>query len=69
MVRNIRTAPRGLVAPLSQTALAALRALHETNREIPQEHRCRLLDLGLIETATDGMKVTAIGRERLVSDR
>ena len=69
MVRDIRTAPRGLVAPLSQAALASLRALHESTQDVPPEHQPRLLDLGLIEQADGRLTVTAIGRERLVSDR
>ena len=70
MVRDIRTAPRGLIAPLSQAALASLRELHEgTRQDLPPEQRGRLLDLELIAEADGRLVVTPLGRERLVSDR
>jgi hypothetical protein len=70
MVRDIRQSPRGLIAPLTQAALASLRNLHEGVRhEMPDEHRRRLLDLALIEETAGGPVVTALGRERLISDR
>lgn len=70
MVRDIRTMPRGLIAPVAQAALAALRALAEGHiAAIPEEHRARLLHLELIEANRDGDAVTALGRERLVCDR
>ncbi|WP_428686100.1 hypothetical protein [Reyranella sp.] len=62
--------PRGLIAPLTQAALASLRALAEgTAPSMPHEHRARLLHLALIETAAEGDAITALGRERLISDR
>lgn len=63
--------PRGLIAPLSQAALGALRGLQEGSlAALPAEHRPRLLDLGLIEEGADGsVTVTPLGRQRLVSDR
>jgi len=70
MVRDIRQSPRGLIAPLTQPMLATLRSLHQGwPQEIPEDHRTRLLDLGLIEAKEDGLAVTALGRERLISDR
>lgn len=70
MVRDIRSMSRGLLAPLTQAALAALRSLAEgSSTPLSQEHRARLLDLGLIEATPTGDAVTALGRERLVSDR
>ena len=70
MARDIRTAPRGLIAPITQAALASLRTLQAgTLREMPFDHRERLLDLALIEETRDGLVVTALGRERLISDR
>lgn len=71
MVRDTRPLPRGLIAPLSQAALGALRNLHEGNLvAVPTKYKSRLLDLALIEEAGDGtMTVTALGRQRLVSDR
>jgi len=62
--------PKGLIAPLTQAALASLRTLAEgTVPSFPQEQRARLLHLGLMETGPDGDTITALGRERLVSDR
>ncbi len=70
MVRDIRTSPLGLLAPLSQAALGALRALHEqAGYELAEAHRARLLDLGLVEVRAGHLAVTPLGRERLVSDR
>ena len=70
MVRDVRQSPRGLIAPLTQAMLATLRNLHEGwPREIPEDHRTRLLDLGLVDAKEDGLVVTALGRERLISDR
>jgi hypothetical protein len=70
MVRDIRSAPRGLIAPLTQSALASLRSLHEgAQHDMPVDHRARLLDLTLIEEKSGALVVTALGRERLVSDR
>jgi len=47
-----------------------LRTLSEaTAPSIPQEHRTRLLHLGLVETGPEGGIITALGRERLISDR
>ncbi|MDB5489852.1 MAG: hypothetical protein JWQ58_3567 [Reyranella sp.] len=62
--------PKGLIAPLTQAALASLRGLADgAALSMPEEHRARLLHLGLIETAPDGAAITALGRERLISDR
>jgi hypothetical protein len=70
MARDIRTMPKGLIAPLSQAALASLRALGEGGAgSMPEEHRIRLRHLALIETSAEGDAITALGRERLVSDR
>ncbi len=71
MARDIRHSPRGLVAPLTQAALASLRNLGEgVPFALPDDHRLRLLDLGLIEETQDGLfAVTNLGRERLASDR
>jgi hypothetical protein len=70
MVRDIRHSPRGLIAPLTQAALASLRGLHEgTLRDVPPDHSARLLDLALIEERDGELVVTALGRERLISDR
>ncbi len=70
MPRDIRKSPRGLIAPLSQAALASLRNLHAgIAPEMPEDHRSRLLDLALIEETGRGVAVTALGRERLISDR
>lgn len=70
MARDVRTMPRGLIAPLTQAALASLRALAEgTAPSLPDEHRARLLHLALIETSPEGDAITALGRERLISDR
>lgn len=71
MARDIRQSPRGLIAPLPQPTLASLRSLGEgTPFHMPDDHRLRLLDLGLIEETQDGLlAVTELGRERLASDR
>ncbi len=70
MVRDIRTMPRGLLAPLSQAALGSLRAVQDGDASsLPEEHRNRLADLALIEATPDGYTVTPLGRERLQSDR
>ena len=50
MARDIRHAPRGLIAPLSQPALASLRNLNDgTPITLPEDQKLRLLELGLIE--------------------
>ena len=71
MARDIRQSPRGLLAPLTQAALASLRSLGEgTPVSLPDDHRSRLLDLQLIEETNDGLlAITELGRERLASDR
>lgn len=71
MVRDIRRLPRGLIAPLSQATLASLRSLYDgTPISLSDEQRLRLLELQLIEMTDDGLiAVTALGRERLISDR
>ena len=70
MVRDIRSMPRGLIAPLSQAQLNALRDFADgTLAVLPHEHRARLQDLELIEEKGGGFAVTPLGRERLVSDR
>ena len=70
MVRDIRTSPRGLIAPLKQIELASLRDLQDgTMTALPEAHRARLIDLELIAEIDGRIAVTALGRERLVSDR
>jgi len=70
MAREIRTMPNGLIAPLTQAALASLRALGDgTAAPMPEEHRLRLHHLALIETSAEGDAITALGRERLICDR
>jgi hypothetical protein len=70
MARDVRTMPQGLIAPLTQAALASLRARAEgTAASMPEEHRQRLLHLSLIETSPEGDAITALGRERLICDR
>ena len=71
MARDIRQSPRGLIAPLSQPALASLRSLNDgTPITLPEDQKLRLLELGLIEETADGLlAVAALGRERLISDR
>ena len=70
MVRDVRKSPRGLIAPLTQAALASLRNLHEgIQDDMPEDHRHRLLDLALVEERAGSLHVTALGRERLISDR
>ncbi|MEI6203147.1 MAG: hypothetical protein WCP68_14460 [Enhydrobacter sp.] len=70
MVRDIRTSPRGLIAPLKQKELASLRDLHDGKLLVmPDPHRARLSDLKLIAEIDGQLAVTALGRERLVSDR
>lgn len=70
MVRDIRTSPRGLIAPLRQNELASLRNLQDGKlRILPEVHRARLYDLELIAVIDGQIAVTALGRERLESDR
>lgn len=70
MVRDIRTSPRGLIAPLKQSELASLRDFAEGKiLVLPPEHHARLFDLELIALTDGCLNVTALGRERLVSDR
>ncbi len=70
MVRDIRTSPRGLIAPLKQNELASLRDLQDGKLLImPDAHRARLSELELIAEIDGQLAVTALGRERLVSDR
>ena len=70
MVRDIRSMPRGLIAPLSQAQLSSLRELAEgTLSALPDDHRARLLDLQLIDDSGGRPAVTRLGHERLVSDR
>jgi hypothetical protein len=71
MARNIRQSPRGLIAPLTQLALASLRSLNDgTPITLPEDQKLHLLELGLIEVTKDGLvAVTDLGRERLTSDR
>jgi len=70
MVRDIRSMPRGLIAPLTQSQLGSLRELAQgTLSALPDDHRVRLLDLKLIEEDSGLLAVTGLGRERLVSDR
>ena len=70
MVRDIRTSPRGLISPLKQAELASLRDLQDGKLlALPEAHRARLFDLELIAVIDGRIAVTALGRERLVSDR
>ena len=70
MVRDIRTSPRGLIAPLKQNELAALRDLQDGKLLVlPDAYRARLADLELIADIDGQVAVTDLGRERLVSDR
>ncbi|MCW5733458.1 MAG: hypothetical protein KIS73_05005 [Enhydrobacter sp.] len=70
MVRDVRSMPRGLIAPLSQAQLNALRNLADgTLSALPDDCRARLIDLKLIEENGSLIAVTPLGRERLVSDR
>jgi hypothetical protein len=70
MVRDIRTSPRGLIAPLKQIELASLRDFADGKLlRLPQEHHARLFDLGLIAMVDGRLNVTDLGRERLISDR
>jgi uncharacterized protein (DUF2249 family) len=70
MARDIRSLPRGLVAPLTQAQLGALRDLSEGRAStLPDDHRARLLNLELVEENSGNFSVTNLGRERLVSDR
>jgi hypothetical protein len=70
MVRDIRTSPLGLIAPLKQIELASLRDLHDGKlAAMPEAHRARLSDLGLIGEIDGQLEVTELGRERLISDR
>lgn len=70
MVRDTRSTPRGLIAPLTQAQLNSLRDFADgTVPTVPDEHRPRLLDLGLITLADGRLSVTPLGRERIVSDR
>jgi hypothetical protein len=70
MVRDIRTSPRGLIAPLKQAELASLRDLQGGKLlTLPETHRARLFDLELIAEIDGQVAVTPLGRERLISDR
>jgi hypothetical protein len=70
MVRDIRTSPRGLLAPLKQAELASLRDLQDGKLiALPDAHRARLFDLELVAEIDGQIEVTALGRERLMSDR
>jgi hypothetical protein len=71
MARNVRHSPRGLIAPLTRAALESLRRLNDgTPIALPEDQKLRLLELALIEETADGLLgVTALGRERLISDR
>ena len=70
MVRDIRSMPRGLIAPLTQAQLDCLRAFADgAAPSVPDEYRARLLDLGLIDERDGRLAVTMLGRERLDSDR
>ncbi len=70
MVRDIRSMPRGLIAPLTQAQLNALRDFAGgTLAALPRDYHARLLDLQLIEENSGALTVTQLGHERLVSDR
>ncbi len=71
MARDVRHSPHGLIAPLSSAALASLRSLNDgTPVTLAADDRRRLIELELIEKTNHGLlSVTALGRERLISDR
>jgi hypothetical protein len=70
MARDIRSLPRGLLVPLTQAQLASLRDLSEGRvSTLTEDYRQRLLNLELIEDDSGKVSVTALGRQRLVSDR
>jgi len=70
MVRDIRSMPRGLIAPLTQAQLNSLRDFADgAVPTVPEEYRARLLDLDLIAERDGRLALTTLGRERLVSDR
>lgn len=70
MVRDIRSMPRGLIAPLTQAQLNSLRDFADgATPAVPDEYRARLLDLGLVAEQNGLLAVTTLGRERLASDR
>jgi hypothetical protein len=70
MVRDIRTSPRGLLAPLKQSELASLRDFADGKLlALPVDHHARLFDLELIAMIEGRLCVTELGRERLISDR
>ena len=70
MVRDIRTSPRGLLAPLKQSELASLRDFANGKLlALPADHHARLFDLELIAMVDGRLCVTELGRERLISDR
>jgi hypothetical protein len=70
MVRDIRTSPRGLLAPLKQSELGSLRDFADGKLiALPEAMRPRLFDLELIAEVDGHIAVTDLGRERLVSDR
>jgi hypothetical protein len=70
MPNEKREKPRGLVAPLSQAQLASLRGVADgTLSSVQPDHRLRLVHLELVEETPDGLAITELGRQRLVSDR
>ena len=70
MVRDIRTSPRGLIAPLKQRELASLRDFAEGKIfALPQDHHARLFELELVAMIDGRLGVTPLGHERLISDR
>ena len=70
MVRDIRSMPRGLIAPLTQAQLNSLRAFADgAVPSVPDEYRARLLDLGLVDERDGRLAMTTLGHERLASDR
>ena len=55
--------------PLSPSNTEGIRAMARDIRAMPERHRARRPQRALIETSPEGEAITALGRERLVSDR
>jgi hypothetical protein len=70
MTDDKREKPRGLVAPLTQAQLASLRGVGEGGlTALPIEHHNRLVHLELVREMPNGLAITELGRQRLISDR